>query len=59
MYVEKNRVITFTLPGQVAEMNEFLERKELQITDKKVVPCSKDALILVYIEYTELELEDE
>jgi hypothetical protein len=50
----KKRIRTFTLPGEEVLIENIENDKDCEIIDKKIIPCPKDAIILVYLEYNEL-----
>lgn len=49
----QKKVKTFILPGMESNMEQILNNPNITVTDKVKVPCAKEGIIIVYIEYEE------
>lgn len=52
------RIKTFQLPIDSIQLNEIINRSNVEIIDKKIFYDGKAGYVLVYLEYEELEVSD-
>lgn len=47
----KRGIRVFTLPGDEMQVNNILNNPNISVIDKEKIPCPKEGVILLYLEY--------